>query len=211
MQDTLLPIVNRFEAFSDSLTMSGNAIGVFNKYLEKLGDSYYFQFGGLKKALVTTDLKITEHILQNNYKNYSKSDIQTDKMGRFLGDGLLTSHGPHWLTQRRIIQEGFKKDRLKTYLHGMEDTIERNLKNLEADSLKNFDLATFLTVVSFEMVMTTLFTQRISQAELNHIAHTIITVQKYILKQIVQPYTIPWTTMTGEYSRHQKNLSLIHI
>jgi len=204
MENTQWPIVNRFEAFNDSLTMSGNAIGVFNKYLESLGDSYYFRFGGLKKTLVTADPKIIEHILQKNYKNYIKSDIQTKKMGQFLGDGLLTSHGPHWLTQRRIIQEGFKKDKLKSYLSKMEETVEHNLKNLEADSLNSVDLAKFLTVVSFEMVMTTLFTQRINQAELNHIAYTIHTVQKYILKQIVQPYTSLWSKISSEYSCHQK-------
>jgi cytochrome P450 len=205
MGKNLLPIVNRFEAFSDSLTMSGNAIAVFDKYLHSLGDSYYFRFGGLKKTLITTDPIIVGHVLQKNYKNYTKSEIQTSKMGRFLGEGLLTSHGPHWLTQRRIIQEGFKKDKLRSYLNKMAETVDVNLEKVVNDSHKSVDLAQFLTVVSFEMVMSSLFTQRINQTELNHIAHTIQTVQKYILKQIVQPYSSLWSSVSGEYSRHQKN------
>ncbi|MFN8354494.1 MAG: cytochrome P450 [Spirosomataceae bacterium] len=199
------PLVNRIDAFKDSFIMSENAIGVFNNYLTKLGGAYYFPFGGIKKGLVITDPHIIEHVLLTNYKNYKKSDIQNKKMGAFLGDGLLTSHGSYWLTQRRIIQEGFKKDKLKSYLQNMDSILDRRLNNIAPTQLQDFDLATFLTHVAFEMVMGSLFTHNLKEDELNQITYTIITVQKYILDQIIQPYLIPFTKISGVYSNLQRN------
>ncbi|MBL7793637.1 MAG: cytochrome P450 [Saprospiraceae bacterium] len=203
-----LPSVHRFQGFWDSLNMSENPIRVFSRYLDKLGSSYYFPFGGIKQALVTTDPLLIEHVLQKNYKNYGKSEIQTKKMGQFLGDGLLTSHGSYWLTQRRIIQEGFKKDRLQSYLQGMEEIVSRNLIALGAQTNTSTNLDTFLKKVTFEMVMGSLFSERIDPKDLQTVAYTIGAVQKYILNQIVQPYLTPWTKISGEYSQHQRNREL---
>ena len=200
-----IPKVSRIRSFSESLRMKSNPILIFSKHQKILGNTYYYHLGGVKKALITSSPVIIEHVLQKNYKNYSKSEIQKKKMGHFLGDGLLTSHGAYWITQRRIIQEGFKKDKLKSYIQTMDRIVLDTMEKIKAEArLRPIDLNKYLRQVTFEMVMGTLYSDSLSEVELNKIGNTISTIQKFILKQIVQPYLNFWYKFTGELERHEK-------
>jgi len=127
-----IPEVKRLNAFFDSLHMSKNPVSVFHKYQLQYGANYKFHFGGIKPAIVTTSPDVIQHVLQKNYTNYHKSEIQLKRLGHFLGEGLLTSHGKYWLTQRRIMQEGFKKDKLKSFSSVMNGIVESYCARLNA-------------------------------------------------------------------------------
>jgi len=53
-----------------------------------------------------------QHILQGNNRNYDKSSFDYQLLKRQLGEGLLTSDGPLWLRQRRLIQPVFHRQRV---------------------------------------------------------------------------------------------------
>ncbi len=46
-------------------------------------------------------------VLQENHRGYTKNTIDYRMLKHFLGEGLLTADGPHWLRQRRLIQPLF--------------------------------------------------------------------------------------------------------
>jgi cytochrome P450 len=49
-----------------------------------------------------------KHILQTNYKNYIKKDINYRGLKTILGEGLLTNHDTEsWINQRRLLQPHF--------------------------------------------------------------------------------------------------------
>jgi cytochrome P450 len=53
-----------------------------------------------------------EHVLQSRASKYRKGAIVTP-MASLLGRGLLTSDGPFWLRQRRLVQPSFHKPRVQ--------------------------------------------------------------------------------------------------
>ncbi|MEM6273075.1 MAG: cytochrome P450 [Bacteroidota bacterium] len=58
------------------------------------------------------------HVLQKNHRNYRKS-FAYDGLKPFLGQGLLTSEGSHWLRQRRLAQPAFHREQLHTLIGDM--------------------------------------------------------------------------------------------
>ena len=89
-----------------------NPIPVINDAMSKYGATYYTRIVGGRKIVMTSDPDVIQHVLQKNHKNYSKSELQTDSLGRYIGNGLLTANGEYWLRQRRLIQPGFYKAKL---------------------------------------------------------------------------------------------------
>ncbi|MFC5409176.1 cytochrome P450 [Larkinella bovis] len=59
-----------------------------------------------------------KHILQENNRNYVKSDAY-EVLKMFLGNGLLNSEGDFWRRQRRLAQPAFHKQRLALLVEGM--------------------------------------------------------------------------------------------
>jgi cytochrome P450 len=53
-----------------------------------------------------------QHVLQDNARNYNKDTSTYAKVRSVLGNGLLTSDGPHWKRQRRVCKPAFCRGRL---------------------------------------------------------------------------------------------------
>jgi cytochrome P450 len=71
------------------------------------------------------------HILQANHKNYDKQNFDYEMLRPFLGNGLLTSDGEHWLRQRRLIQPAFHQDRLSHLIPAMSQSTDKMLNAWE--------------------------------------------------------------------------------
>jgi cytochrome P450 len=200
----LPPQIHRIRAFTDSLRMSRNPIEIFSEYSRRLGDTYSFHFGGVQKTIVTCNPGVMQHILQKNYTNYRKSDIQVKRMGHFLGKGLLTSHGEYWLTQRRLIQEGFHKDKLVSFIQIMDEVLSESLERLEAGMEgEPIDICPLMNELTFRIVTSTLFSTRLSDNELATVSDSITNIQQFIVRQIVQPYLNPWFKVSGTLNKYE--------
>jgi cytochrome P450 len=57
---------------------------------------------------------------------------------------------------------------------------------------------------TLRLVGRSLFGRSMSDAELEQIGDTISTIQAFIVRQIVQPYKIPWFRLSGLSERHQR-------
>jgi cytochrome P450 len=53
-----------------------------------------------------------EHVLVRNHRNYRKPDFFNGPVGELTGDGLVTSEGETWRTQRKLVQPAFHRERL---------------------------------------------------------------------------------------------------
>src|ERR1700722_18009082 len=137
----------------DSRAMARNPVQVLSKYTELLGDTFQFYFGGVKEAIVTTNPGVIQHVLKTNSENYHKSEIQTRRMGHFLGKGLLTSHGEVWRTQRRLIQKGFDRKQLDVLSSIMQDSLAESLRDFDGQARSGpVDIYTHLRKMTFGMV-----------------------------------------------------------
>jgi cytochrome P450 len=199
-----IPSVSRARACRESRRMIANPLAVFLDHSRRLGENYYYYFGGAKKVLVTCDPAVLRHVLKDDYENFHKSDIQVRRMGSFMGNGLLTSHGEYWRTQRRLIQQGFRPTALAALAPAMNASLEESLKHLERAAADGpVDLGTAMMQMTFTMVARSLFSAHMSDDDIQRISNAIITIQHFMVRQIVHPYLAPWFRVSGELRRHQ--------
>ena len=92
-----IQLVPRWRAISNVFNFLENPIPVLTSFLEDYGETFHFYAGAMTKSMVTTNPTIIQHVLQKNHRNYKKTPIQTEKLARFAGKGLLTSEGAYWL------------------------------------------------------------------------------------------------------------------
>jgi cytochrome P450 len=78
-----------------------------------------------KKFIFVEDPGYFKNILQEQYKIFYKYDL-SGLLTKFLGNGLITSNGPTWQQQRKILQPAFHKHQLA----GMTDIIHMELDKL---------------------------------------------------------------------------------
>jgi cytochrome P450 len=189
----------------DSRGMARNPVQVLSKYTELLGDTFRFYFGGVKEAIVTTNPGVIQHVLKTNSDNYHKSEIQTKRMGHFLGKGLLTSHGEVWRTQRRLIQKGFDRKQLDVLSSIMQDSLADSLRDFDKQArMGPVDIYPHLMKMTFGMVGRSLFGARLKDEDIGVISQTILTVQEFMVRQTIQPYLNPWFAVSGELRRHEE-------
>jgi cytochrome P450 len=199
------PRVDRLRAFLETPELLDDATRVLSRHADRLGGAFYYYFGGVKKVLIATDPEIFRHIFKDNYENYFKSDIQIRRMGEFLGQGMLTSHGAPWRRKRRIIQHAFDADRLAAMADDMEATLARSLTGLEDRIAKGpVEVGAEMMRITFAMVTQSMFSTRLPDDEIKQISDGIVAIQAFMVRQIVQPYLRPWFAVTGQLRKHQR-------
>ncbi len=206
MSATITPFqISRLQSFLDTGAMLKNPVHTFKDYIEQGGNhTFRFYFGGIKPAIVTTHAGIIQHFLKTNAGNYQKSDIQVKRMAHFLGKGLLTSHGKEWLNKRRLIQKGFHKNRLSSLIKIMQQDFDETVTNLKwGKDEAPLDVYKQMMHLTFSMVTRALFSISLPKEELETISNSILTVQQFMVKQIVQPYLNPWFGISGQLRYHE--------
>lgn len=77
----------------------------------KYGDVVSYRLLHLQLYLLANPRHV-EHVLHTNHQNYVKANATYGILKKLVGEGLLTSEGPLWMRQRRLIQSGFRHERL---------------------------------------------------------------------------------------------------
>jgi cytochrome P450 len=192
--------VSRLRSLMASRQMVANPIRLFNKYTASLGDTFVFHFAGVKPAIVSSDPAVMHHVLKANYENYQKSEIQMKRMRHFIGPGLLTYHGQKWQAQRRLIHHGgFSTARLASMASMMRECLDESLQRFDDRvQLGPLDVYPEMMEMTFRMVARSLFSVSIKDEEIDYISKTISTAQEFILRQILQPFLMPWFAISGE-------------
>lgn len=202
---TNAPHVPRMDAFLDSRDMIRNPVAVFERYRKRLGPTFTFHFGGAKPSIVSSDPDFIEHVLRGNRENFHKSDIQVERMVEFQGMGLVNSHGETWLRQRKLVAKGFKPSRLRTLLPMQLEVLDDLMDRFHSEAVAGpIDVHQQMVRFTLRMVGKSLFGRSMGEGELEQIGQTISTIQAFIVRQIVQPYKIPWFRMSGQSARHQR-------
>ncbi|MCY7423176.1 MAG: cytochrome P450 [Chitinophagaceae bacterium] len=199
------PAIPRWRSLMDSKAMIKNPVAIFSKYAAEGKETFTFHFGGIQKAIVTSNPAIIQHVLKTNYENYHKSDIQVKRMAHFLGKGLLTSHGKEWLIKRRLIQQGFHKERLGKLVSIMQIDFAELMDDWDKEIDKGaVDIYQQMMRITFKMVTRSLFSITLPKNELTTISNSILTIQQFMVKQIVQPYLNPWFWVSGKLHHYEQ-------
>jgi cytochrome P450 len=194
------PRIPRPVALANLLRLARRPIPVFTEYLERYGDNFLLSVGGSRITHFTRDAEVARHVLQRNHRNYEKSEIQTDQMGRYLGFGLLTNSGDDWLRQRRLIQPGFHRRRMAALTAEIQAVIEEECAR--AARQPELDLFRFTRQVAFRIIVRALFTRGFGEAETERLHAILDKLQAYIIYPIRLPFLRAPLRWTGLERRH---------
>ncbi|MFT6810270.1 MAG: cytochrome P450 [Saprospiraceae bacterium] len=190
IRDQSIPTVPLIETFRGALKFVKNPLPVINEALKRYGSTYITRIIGGQRLIMSIDPEIVKHVLQTNHKNYIKSKIQTESLGQYVGQGLLTVNGPYWLKQRRLIQPGFHKSRLEglvsIVVDETEDFISDLGKSLDTNGAKN-DLGGLMSELTLRIVSKALFSSGIVKDEIKDLGVKLILQQEHIIREIRQP------------------------
>jgi cytochrome P450 len=199
------PTISQISSIIDTQEMVKNPVEVFEKYRKKLGPTFQFYFGGLRKTIVTADPEMLQYILRDNNSNYNKSFIQVKRFVEFQGVGLTNSHGDYWLRQRKLLSMGFTRSRLSEILPIQLKVLEDFLKDFDqAASRGEVDIHDQMVRFTLRSVGKSLFGSQLKENELNQFATTIAEIQNFLVAKVVKPYLAPWYAISGKNQLYQQ-------
>ncbi|MGJ8683688.1 MAG: cytochrome P450 [Nonlabens sp.] len=137
----------------------------------------------------TCDEKITQHILQKNQKNYHKSTLQTEDLGKYIGHGLLTENGEKWRANRKLIQPAFYKKSINNFMDTMDVVITEELDRIQPGKVT--DVYAIFNDLAFKVVARSLF----DFADIENLEQKISRLQEITeqaQKMLIKELRIPW-------------------
>ncbi len=103
----------------------------------------------------TCDEKLTQHLLQKNQKNFHKSTLQTEDLGKYIGHGLLTENGEKWRANRKLIQPAFYKKSISSLMDTMDEVIQEEISKIKEGV--QTDVYSIFNDLAFKVVARSLF------------------------------------------------------
>ena len=202
-----IQVVPRWKTIANIFKILENPIPVLTGFLEEFGETYYLYAGGMNKTMVTTNPKIIQHVLQKNHRNYTKTPVQTKQLAKFAGKGLLTSEGPYWLQQRRLIQPGFHRHKIASLADIMNEVIIQSFKEFDeyANSQQSIDMAHVMMEIAFKAVAKSLFSTSVTDEEMNMLAK-IASLADIMNEVIIQSFK-----EFDEYANSQQSIDMAHV
>jgi cytochrome P450 len=190
-----------FDTYRRALRLVNNPIDAMVESFAKFGDTYSV-YTGFKRMILTQNPEFIEYVLKKNHRNYHKSRMVSQKLGRFIGQGLLTSNGPYWLQQRRLIQPGFHIQKIQRLHAIMKKTVDDFLLKFPAGN--EVEIYPLMNRLSFEIVTRTLFDIDMPEQSSSDLGNFISDVQEFIIRDIRQPHLSWWFALSGEVKKSMR-------
>lgn len=176
-----------------------NPIGSMEESMAKFGGTYSVNLGRMR-LIATQDPALIDYVLRINNRNYNKSKILTEQLGRFIGKGLLTANGEYWLRQRRLIQPGFHHEKIHALYAIIQKTVSDFLNGFAVG--KQIDVYPMMNKLAFDIVINTLFNVKVDQEKRDELGRFITETQDFVMRDIRQPYKSWWFKLSGEVQKY---------
>ena len=187
------------QSFARTYKQVKDPVGAMEESMAKFNGTYAVNLGA-KRLIATQEPGFIEHVLKTNHKNYFKSAILTEQLGRFLGKGLLTSNGEYWLKQRRLIQPGFHPEKIHALYSIIKKTVDQFLRAFPTGD--TVDVYPWMNTLAFEIVINTLFNVKVPPDTRKELSSFITETQDFVIKDIRQPHKSWWLSISGEVARN---------
>jgi cytochrome P450 len=117
-------------------------------------------------VLVLTHPDAIKHVLHDNHANYVKGALYDD-LRLVLGQGLLTSDGNVWLSQRKLAQPAFQPVALEAYHPVMVETIDAFLREWKSRAKpgRAVDISREISRLTLRVIAKCLFKIEIAEKE----------------------------------------------
>ncbi len=190
------------QSFMRSFKQVKDPLGATSESMEKFHGTYSVNLGPKRRLIATQDQGFIDYVLKTNHRNYYKSTILTKQLGRFIGNGLLTSNGEYWLKQRRLIQPGFHVDKIQALYSIIKRTVDESLSVFPTGD--QIDVYPLMNKLAFEIVINTLFNVKVPLEHRSDLSRFITETQDFVIKDIRQPHKSWWFELSGEVKQNMK-------
>ena len=127
----------------------------------KFGDIAYFRLGPLRVYQVNHP-ELIRQILVEQASKFHKPSLVKIGTRRILGEGLLTSDGPLWRRQRKLMQPAFRHDQLATaYGDVISAYTQRMVSSFKEGEVRSID--DDMGKLTLAVVVKSLFGEELSQ------------------------------------------------
>jgi len=109
---------------------------------------------GIRPVIFANHPDLVEQVLVNQHRKFIKH-YRLRKTGQTLGQGLVTSEGELWRSQRKLAQPAFHRERINRYAQSMVNFTERMLASWSAGQVR--DVHADMMKLTLEIVAKTLF------------------------------------------------------
>jgi cytochrome P450 len=166
-------------------------IGFFNE-LVKLGDISFFKMGNQPAYLINHPDLARDVLVVNAAKFHKGRALLRAK--KLLGEGLLTNEGESHLSQRRMIQPAFHRERIKSYADSMIAFAAKMAEEWQDGERRDVDKE--MMRLTLNIVGKTLFDQNVEDEtdEIGNAMTTLIGLFDYLLlpfSEILEKLPIP--------------------
>jgi len=113
-----------------------------------------------------------KEILTKAWPHYVKGTIDYKVVGAVLGNGLVTNDGPHWASQRRLMQPVFgnrSTNQFGQVINEMAEDLAQQWENYDSDRIIQLDQE--MSRITFQVVSRTLFGTNI-----DHVADEMVEI-----------------------------------
>jgi len=97
-----------------------------SRLVREHGDLVRFRAAG-RHIVLAAHPDAVQQVLQSRHTRYSKRTPPIHRLRSVLGEGLVTSEGDHWRSQRRTIQPAFKFSEIRALTPTIEEIVEAEL------------------------------------------------------------------------------------
>jgi len=185
----------------------GDILQVFRDLQDQYGDSYVIQAGD-ERAYVSSNPDAMHEIMVTKASSFYKDrDLKDQKigLGRFLGNGLLTSDGEFWKRQRKLAAPALHAKRIASYAQTMVDYTLKMLDGWRDGAQLN--ISREMSALTMQIVGKSLFDADVS-GEVNRVGEALKVVQSVAGPPSMIPPWIP-TPSEGRKRRARRDLDEI--
>jgi enediyne biosynthesis protein E7 len=146
-------------ADSVDVSFAENALSTLVRLFDRLGDAFVVRSPALgRRLLVLSHPDHVRRILVDNHANYRKG-VGIDRVAILLGNGIMTSEGETWRTQRKMIQPAFHRRLIAGYVARMHAANERVAAKWEAAARAGMpvNVTQDMSQVTLEIILRALF------------------------------------------------------
>ncbi len=185
-----------FQVLFKTKAFLDNPIIFMKNSMSKFGDTYSATIGLNQKIIITQDPNFISYILKENHKNYKKSKFLSENAVELFGNGLLFSNGMYWLKQRRLIQPGFHKEKLKGLYEIVINSIHVSINKFPIGN--DIDIFPLVHKISFTILIKSLFDINVPETTMELLGNTFSELQTFFIKDVNKPFEKIIYPFTGE-------------
>ena len=151
-----------------------------------------------------------EHVLQTNYRNYSKCAMM-ERLKPIFGNGLVTSDDELWTRQRKLMQPSFHRKKMEALAPVMAACVTEHLEawRRRAKAGEEFNLSDDISCLTLEIVLRTMFGSGLGE-DGAYLARSLVLANEVISKRVWDLTTLPALLPTKKNREFEKSVKLLH-